>query len=76
MDQCWPHPVVLQRWCTGPLRTHIDAVGPQWSRQGDTSAPAKDTMRRLADRSRGRQQHALTAGACHAQLASDFLPER
>ena len=76
MDQFCPNPVVLQRLCTGPLRTHIDAVGQQLSRQGYTRSTAKYTMRLLADLRSWLQQHALTAVDCNAQRASDFLQDR
>ena len=76
MDQFCPNPVVLQRLFTGPLRTHLDAVGQQWSRQGDTRSTAKYTMRLLADLRSWLQPHALTAVDCNAQRASDFLQER
>jgi site-specific recombinase XerD len=76
MDQFCPNPVVLQRLFTGPLRTHIDAVGQQLSRQGYASSTAKYTMRLLADLSSWLQQHALTAVDFNEQLASDFLPDR
>jgi Phage integrase, N-terminal SAM-like domain len=76
MAQFCPNPVVLQRLFTGPLRTHIAAVGQPVSRQGYTSATATYTMRLLADLSNWLQQHALTAVDCNAQLASDFLPDR
>ena len=61
IEQFCPNQVVLQRLSTGPLSTHINAIGQQLSQQGHTSSSVKYTMRLLADLSSWLLRQALTA---------------
>ncbi len=76
IEQFCPNQVVLQRLSTGPLSTHINAIGQQLSQQGYTSSSAKYTMRLLADLSSWLLRQALTAADFNEQLSSEFLQDR
>jgi hypothetical protein len=73
---CCPHPMVVQRWYSGPWGAPLDTWAQPVLTQGDASWTAKSTRRLLADFSRWLPRQTLTAADRNDQRVDEFLHDR